>query len=54
MKFRPISYFEKNTKSTKPIWGINTASESEIGAIGEILIQIRGVNGGPADKLLIP
>lgn len=54
MKFRPISFFEKNINSTKPIWGINTAAESDIGIMGEIMVQIRGTNGGPSDKLLVP
>lgn len=54
MKFRPISYFEKNPTSTRPIWGINTASESDIGVIGEIMIAVRGSNGGPPDRLLVP
>lgn len=54
MKFRPISFFEKKPKSTNPIWGINTAAESDVGIVGEILIQIRSANGGPSDKLLIP
>lgn len=54
MKFLPISYFDKNPKSTKPIWGINTAAESDIGVVGEILISIPGQNGGQPDRLLMP
>jgi len=54
MKFLPISYFDKNPKSTKPVWGINTASESELGVVGEILLAIPGPNGGTPDRLLIP
>jgi hypothetical protein len=54
MRFLPISYFDKNPKSTKPIWGINTAAESELAAVGEILIAIPGPNGGQPDRLLLP
>jgi hypothetical protein len=54
MKFLPISYFDKNPKSTKPIWGVNTASESDLGVVGEILLAIPGPNGGTPDRLLIP
>lgn len=54
MKFLPISYFDKNPKSTKPVWGINTASESDLGVVGEILLAIPGPNGGTPDRLLIP
>lgn len=54
MQFLPISYFDKNPKSTKPIWGINTASDSEIGMVGEILLAIPSPNGGSPDRLLMP
>lgn len=53
MKFRPISFFEKNPKSTRPIWGINIASESDVGMVGEILIAIRNQSGS-YDRLLVP
>jgi hypothetical protein len=54
MKFLPMSYFDKNPKSTKPIWGINTAADSDLGVTGEILISIPGQNGGQPDRLLMP
>lgn len=54
MRFLSISYFDKNAKSTKPIWGINTAADSDLGAVGEILISIPGPNGGQPDRLLMP
>lgn len=54
MKFLQISYFDKNPKSTKPIWGVNTASESELGVVGEILLAIPSPNGGTPDRLVIP
>lgn len=54
MKFLSISHFDKNPKSTKPVWGINTASESELGVVGEILLAIPGPNGGTPDRLVIP
>lgn len=54
MQFLPISYFDKNPKSTKPIWGINTAAESDLGVVGEILLAIPSPNGGSPDRLLIP
>jgi hypothetical protein len=53
MKFLPISVFDKNPSSTKPIWGINTASESDLGVVGEILLAIPGANG-QNDRLLMP
>jgi hypothetical protein len=54
MKFLPISAFDKNPKSTRPIWGINTAAESELGVVGEVLIAIPSPSGGKPDRLLIP
>lgn len=54
MKFLPVSYFDKNPKSTRPIWGINTAAESDLGVVGEILISIPGQNGGQPDRLMVP
>lgn len=54
MKFLPISYFDKNPKSTKPIWAINTAAESELGVVGEILISIPSQTGGSPDRLVVP
>lgn len=53
MKFYPVSYFEKNAKSTKPIWGINTAADSELQTNGEILIAIPNPHGGKPDRLLV-
>lgn len=53
MKFLPISNFDKNAKSTRPIWGINTAAESDLGMVGEILITVPSANGGQPDRLLI-
>jgi len=53
MKFLPISYFDKNPKSTKPIWGINIAAESELQTVGEILITVPGPQGGNPDHLLV-
>jgi hypothetical protein len=53
MKFLPISNFDRNVKSTKPIWGINTAAESELGQVGEVLITVPNANGGQPDRLLI-
>ena len=54
MKFLSISHFDRNPKSTKPIWGVNTASESDLGVVGEILLAIPGPNGGTPDRLLMP
>jgi hypothetical protein len=53
MKFLPISNFDRNPKSTKPIWGINTAAESDLGMVGEILITVPSASGGQPDRLLI-
>lgn len=53
MHFLPISNFDRNLKSTKPIWGINTAAESDLGMVGEILITVPSANGGQPDRLLI-
>lgn len=53
MKFREVSYFEKNAKSTRPIWGINTSTDSELGVAGEILIAIPNPHGGKPDRLLV-
>ncbi len=54
MKYLSIANFDKNAKSTKPMWGINTAAESEIQMVGEILVQVPSRNGGPPDRLLMP
>jgi hypothetical protein len=54
MKFLSITVFDKNPKSTKPIWGLNTAAESEIQMVGEILVSVPGRNGGEPDRLLMP
>jgi len=53
MKFLPIANFDRNIKSTKPIWGINTAAESDLGMVGEILITVPSANGGQPDRLLV-
>lgn len=54
MKKLDISYFDKRTKSMAPIWGINTAAESELEIQGEILIAVPNQNGGQPDRVLVP
>lgn len=55
MKLLPISYFEKNPKSTRPIWGINVAADSPVVQVqGEVLLAIPRPNGGNPDALRVP
>lgn len=56
IKYLPISHFEnQGTKATGPIWCINTATESNLAAQGEVLLAIPKRNGnGQPDLLRIP
>lgn len=53
MKFLPISNFDRNAKSTRPIWGINTAADSDLGMVGDILITVPSQHGGQPDRLVV-
>lgn len=54
MKTLPLSAYDKNPKSTRAIWGINTAAESDVKVQGELLISIPAVTaGGQADRMMI-
>ena len=53
MKKLSIAEVEQQPANT-PIWGVNTAPDSEIGVAGEIHISIPKVNGTKSDSLHIP
>jgi len=54
IKTLPLSFFEKQgSKSTAPIWGINTADQSEIQTMAEVIISVPSRNGQDPDILRI-
>lgn len=56
IKTLPISHFEnQGPKNLQPIWGINTADQSLLSVVGEVLLAIPKRNGtGQPDPLHIP